>query len=179
MTRLVVFFLSAIAVTPVAHATTYSVASGSRVSFLARITGGTFTATNDSVSGHLGTDANGVVDAGAVVIKADAFTTGIGMRDSHMREKYLESGKCPVIALDLKGAKLVTSGEAEVEGTMEAHCVKKPVKVRVTVVENDGVHTATSTFPLDITQFGIPQPKMAVVKMDTTVDVTVSIRFSR
>lgn len=171
--------IAAIAVSSTAHATTYNVADGSEVRFLARITGGTFTATNKAVSGHLGTNDEGVVSAGAVVVKAAAFETGIGMRDTHMREKYLEADKCPVIALDLKGAKLPLSGEADVEGTMEAHCVKKPVKVRVKVAANGDSYLATSSFPLEITQFGIPQPKMAVVKMETTIDVTVSIRFTR
>ncbi|MEZ0314040.1 MAG: YceI family protein [Myxococcota bacterium] len=178
MTKLAVL-VTALAVSSVANATTYKVADGSQVGFLARITGGTFTATNKAVSGHLGADENGVVTEGAIIVKADAFSTGIGMRDSHMREKYLEASKCPVIALDLKGATLPTSGEAEVEGTMEAHCVKKPLKVRVKVVESGGVYTASSNFPLDITQFGIPQPKMAVVKMDPTIDVTVSLRFTK
>ena len=171
--------VTVLATATTAGATTYKVAEGSQVSFLARITGGSFTATNTAVTGHLGTGEDGVVSEGAIIVKADAFKSGVSMRDSHMREKYLETDKCPVISLDLKGAKLPTSGEADVEGTMDAHCVKKPIKVHVKVAEAGGAYTATSAFPLEITQFGIPQPKMAVVKMDTTVDVTVSLRFTK
>jgi polyisoprenoid-binding protein YceI len=164
-----------------AHASTYKVGPGSQVSFLAHITGTTFTAINNVVSGSVITDENGVVTEGTIVLDAKEFDTGISMRNQHMREKYLETQKCPNVTLDLKGAKLPQggAGSADVDGTMEAHCVKKPVKLHVTVTKSGDVLEANSSFPINVTDYGIPQPKFAVVTMQPVVEVTTLIRFSQ
>ena len=173
--------MTALAVSATANATSYKVENGSKVEFLAHITGSSFTATSTEVSGKLETDENDVVVGGAVIVKASSFSSGLAMRDSHMREKYLETDKCPLVTLSLAGAKLPANGvgELDVEGIMEAHCVKKAVKLHVKVVESNGARQATSSFSLDITDYGIPQPKFAVVKMDPKVEVTVNIRFAK
>ena len=164
-----------------AKAAHYKVVDGSVVQLVGHITSGTFTATNKKVSGTIETDASGKVVNGAIVMKADSFETGISMRDRHMREKYLQADKYPVITLDITGAQLPEKGvgEFDVDGTFECHGVKKPAKLHVKVSDaGGGVLKATSAFPIDITQYGIEQPKFAVVKMETTVDVTVEIRFA-
>jgi polyisoprenoid-binding protein YceI len=163
-----------------AEAAHYKVVDGSTVQLIGHITSGTFTASNKKVSGTIETDASGKVTNGAVLIKADAFETGISMRDRHMREKYLEADKYPTITLELTGAQLpeTSVGEFDVEGTFACHGVKKQQKLHVKVSDAGGVLKATSSFPIDITEYGIQQPKFAVVKMETTVDVTVEVRFS-
>jgi polyisoprenoid-binding protein YceI len=163
-----------------AKAVQYKVVDGSVVQLIGHITGGSFTASNHKVSGTITTDATGKVTNGTVVIKADGFETGIGMRDRHMREKYLQADKYPLITLDVTGAQLPERGvgEFDIDGTFECHGVKKPAKLHLKVTDaGDGVLKATSAFLVDITNYGIEQPKFAVVKMEPKVDVSVEIRF--
>ena len=47
----------------------------------------------------------------------------------------------------------------------------------VTASTHYGQRRATSNFTIDITDYGIAQPRFAVVKMDTKVDVSVDVRF--
>lgn len=181
MTRLTLVLITVLTTTT-ARAAQYTVADGSTVEFLAHITGSTFTATTTSVSGGVETDESGTVTKGLILLKAADFSSGLSMRDSHMREKYLETDKFPLITLDLSGTKLPLNGigQLDVDGSLEVKGVKKPVKLHVIVVDAGGDRRkATSAFTVDISQYGIAQPKFAVVKMDTKVDITAVIVFAR
>ena len=171
---------SLVSVTAVAD-THYKVVPESSAQFGARITGGTFTGSTKAVSGSLEIADDGKVTKGTVLVNADKLETGMSTRDSHMKEKYLETDKYPIIALDLAGATLPQTGvgAADVAGTFEMHGVKKPVTVHVVIADiGGGGRRATSTFTIDVTDYGIAQPKFAVVKMDTKVDVSVDVRFA-
>lgn len=160
--------------------THYKVVAESTAKFGARITGGTFTGKTNAVSGGV-VIADGKVTRGAVIVNADKLETGMTTRDSHMKEKYLETDKFPVITLDLTGANLSADslGAVDVQGTLEIHGVKKPVTLHGVVEDaGSGARRIVSNFTVDITEYGIAQPKFAVVKMDTKVDVSVDVRFA-
>ena len=162
--------------------THYTAVPDSSAQFVAHITGGSFTGSTKALSGSIEIGDDGKVTQGAVSLKADTFETGMETRDSHMKEKYLETAKFPTITLDLAGATLPASGVgvADVSGTLELHGVKKPVTVHVVVTDSgNGQRRATSSFVVDITEYGIPQPKFMVVKMDPKVEVSVDVRFTQ
>lgn len=159
----------------------YKVVPDSSAQFVARITGGSFTGATKDVSGTVRVGDDNKVAEGIVTIKADSLDTGMSMRNSHMKEKYLETGKFPTMTLDLAGAVLPPNavGTADVNAVLELHGVKKPLTLHVTIVDTgNGQRRATSNFSVDITDFGIAQPKFTVVKMDTKVDVSVDVRFA-
>lgn len=155
-----------------------AVSSGSEVAFLAKITGGSFTAKSEQVSGSLGVDKERKHLSASVAVAAASFSTGLGMRDNHMRDKYLEAATFKEIVFVAPEQEVaMKAGEtSRIKGTLTVKGVSQPVEVEVRFesVTDSGV-TATARFPIDITKFGIPQPSFAVVKMDPIVDATVRL----
>ena len=175
--------LSLLAATSPAHADQYKVTDDSRVEFLAKITASSFTGTNEKVSGKVGYDAaSGKLTGGEVLVAAGAFDTGMSMRDTHTRDKYLEAGKYPKLKLVITGGSI--AAKAGATGTVEGRCVvkgkEKSVKLSATVKEAaDGKLVVVAKFKLDVRDYGIAQPQFAVVKMEPVIDVTVELVLER
>src|SRR3954447_13789702 len=71
--------------------------SGGEVTVVCPLTvGGSFEAKTKNVTGQVASapDATGAVE-GAIKVDLQTLETGIGLRDRHMRDKYLEVGKGP------------------------------------------------------------------------------------
>lgn len=161
----------------------YEVGKASEVSFVAKITASSFIAKSEALSGTVEFDeAAGTISGGRIQVKADSFKTGMGLRDRHMRDKYLQAKKFPAIMLDLGASTIAgTAGsKGTIEGNFTIRGVKKPMKAAVVVSESlGGKIVVTAKFKLDITDYGIKQPGFAVVKMETVIDVTVELVLQR
>ncbi len=155
------------------------VAKGSEVSFVARITGSSFVAHSDALSGAVEYDAAArLLRHADLVVKADTITSGMGVRDDHMRDKYLEASRFPEIRFAAHEARLEPRAGAKgvVDGVFTIKGTQHPAKVEVTVDSVDGERMVVSAqFKLNVTDFGIPQPTFTVVKMDPVIDVTVKM----
>ena len=166
-----------------AHAEQFSVTDDSSVEFLAKITASSFTATTEKVSGTVSQDAaSSSLSGGELKVAAGSFESGMSMRDSHMRDKYLEAKKFPTIKLVITGGSI--AAKAGAKGTLEGRFVikgkEKTVKLPVTVKEaSGGTLVVSSKFKLDIRDYGIAQPSFAVVKMEPVIDVTVTLVLKR
>jgi polyisoprenoid-binding protein YceI len=173
-------FLSAAA--PV-RADQYTATGDSKVEFLAKITASSFTAENEQVSGKVSHDAGtGALSGGEIVVAAGAFETGMALRDTHTRDKYLEAKKHPKIRLVITGGSVSAKAGAKgfVEGKLVIKGKEKAVKLPVTVKEVDGGElTVVAKWKLDIRDYGIAQPSFAVVKMEPVIDVTVTLVLAR
>jgi polyisoprenoid-binding protein YceI len=166
-----------------AAAEPYQPQAGSEVRFVAHITGGTFVARSETLSGDLEIDRTGKkLQKASLVIAADSFKSGLSLRDEHMRDKYLEAGRFPQIRF-VVGEQPVdpTPGRTtRVEGKLTLKETTRPLAAEVKVESGaaDEV-TVTATFQVNVTEFGIPQPAFAVVKMNPVVDVTVRLALRR
>ncbi len=162
----------------VAAAKPLRVAPGSEVSFAAKITGSSFVGKSEAVSGTVDyDDATSNVRSATIVVLANSFKTGMDMRDEHTRDKYLEASKFPEIRFEVRGAKLAAAPgtRGTLDGTMIVKGSKRSVRAHVTVSGTAAAPVVTATFPLNVTEFGIPQPRFAVVKMEPTIQVTAKI----
>ncbi len=166
-----------------AHAATYQVGKDSAVSFLAKITASSFVARSKALSGTVDYDeASGTVKAATIRVKADSFDTGMSLRNDHMRDKYLEAKKFPDIVFTLENGKVTATpgSESTLTGAFVIKGVKKPTTVKLEVKENAGGKlAASSAFKLDITEYGIPQPKFTMVKMETIIDVSLELVLAK
>jgi polyisoprenoid-binding protein YceI len=111
------------------------------------------------------------------------LTTGIGLRDKHMKEKYLEVPKFPAAVLTIaRGALKVPAGgesvESDVPGTLQLHGQSKAVTVHYDAKpEGPGV-TARGKFHINMNDFGIQVPTYLGVTVKPDVDVTASFRVA-
>ncbi len=147
------------------------------VVFFARATMGSFSGKTDQITGVLKWDGKDTLNSSSVVVSVDlsSLDTGIGLRNKHMREKYLETDQYPTARFKGKLVKWVKNESGlervTIEGTLTIHGVEQPFTREVTVVNQGERYRVSALFKLNITDFGIQQPRYLVVSMDPVVTV--------
>ena len=112
------------------------------------------------------------------------LTTGIALRDQHMREKYLQVEKYPdatleIARVDLKFPVAGKRADGEVKGTFTAHGVSKPVTVKYKAHrEKDGTLGAEGKFKININDHGIDVPNYLGVTVRPDMDLQVKFSAS-
>jgi polyisoprenoid-binding protein YceI len=148
--------------------------------------------TTNRVSGTILADPNNAVTSSVEVsIDLASLDTGIALRNHHMRERYIETGKYPTatfksVSVSPPAAPIVANQPAElnVTGDFTMHGITKRITapVRVIVIPEsditkasrgpgDWIH-ATTTFKLKLSDFGINVPEGFV---DDTLDAKLDV----
>jgi len=124
-------------------------------------------------------------DDNNVEIKVDlaSLETGIGLRDEHLRDKYLEVKKYPYATLQVPRAslKLASSGsevQGATKGQLTLHGVTKPVSVKYTTSRNGSGYAVEGTMHIDIRDFKIEVPSYLGVTVKPDVDIQVAFGAS-
>lgn len=109
------------------------------------------------------------------------LTTGIGLRDRHMKEKYLEVAKYPTATLSVaRGAIKMPAGgdkvEADAPGTVNIHGQTRPVTVHYESKRDGSTFITKGKFWINITQFGINVPSYLGVTVKPDVEVDANFR---
>lgn len=172
------WFVSAVVVALVGSAAAPSDAAFTRngdatVSFAA--TGPAGMAINGTTSELSVVEAAGDV---AVTVPLAHLTTGISLRDEHMRTKYLEVPTYPQAVLHVARAALALPKEAPAAssfvGALTLHGVTRNVTVSCTARRlTDGLYAVAATTALDMRDFNIAVPSYlgVAVKPNVTLDV--------
>lgn len=111
---------------------------------------------------------------GTATFALAALETGIELRDSHMKEKYLEVKKYPDAELTLTRLDLPESHKGEnlpFEGTLSLHGVKKTVKGLASVDKTESNLSAKFEFKIKLDDFGIQIPSYMGIKIANEVTV--------
>jgi len=122
---------------------------------------------------------NDNVATGQLTFDLNQLDTGIDTRTSHMKEKYLETGRFQKAILTLDALTLPpAAGEGksvEFTGTLELHGVKKPVKGTALIERGNAgkVNGAQADFEILLTDYGIEIPKFAGVIVSERVAIHV------
>ena len=122
-----------------------------------------------------------VDDQGAkIVIKVPLrnLSTGISLRDDHMRNKYLQVGSYPNAELTVDRASIrMPTGDGgatgDTTGSMAIHGRTKNVSFHYTVVRTNGSLHVGGTTKLDVRDYGIDIPSYLGVTVKPDIDVEV------
>jgi polyisoprenoid-binding protein YceI len=145
--------------------------------------GGFFEARTASLAGALTpVPARPAAFAGALTVDLRTLETGIGLRDAHMRDQYLEVGKGEGFAaavlsdLDL-GAVPAESLRARVRftGTLQLHGVRQPVAGQADVRRDGAAVRVEAAFPIALAAYGIAEPRYLGIGVKDTVQVKVTL----
>jgi polyisoprenoid-binding protein YceI len=120
---------------------------------------------------------------GAATFKIDSMDTGIGMRNKHMKEKYLEIGKYPDAKLTFKDMALPANSASEnfsadslpFKGLLSLHGVENPVEGTAKVDRKSDQTTIDARFSFKPSAYKVASPSFAGVTMADDVNVTVQI----
>jgi polyisoprenoid-binding protein YceI len=155
------------------------------VVFTSRAATETFTGKTDQMSGIITVDPAAVGDSITVRIVVDLtrLDTGIGKRNTHMKENHLETGTYPEAVFE--GASVDGPDNAvlapgttvpfEVVGTFTLHGVSRRLQLVVSVTARDAHTLAFETsFQVTLADYDISRPRFLFLKLGETQEVTVS-----
>lgn len=124
-------------------------------------------------------------DGGNVVITVPLanLATGIGLRDRHMKEKYLEVQKYPnaVLTLARSALKVPAGGgqtSADAPGTLLLHGQARPVSVHYEARGDATALDVKGAFHINMNDYGITVPVYLGVTVKPDVDVTASFHVT-
>ena len=125
-------------------------------------------------------DLDVVDDASSVTITVPLanLTTGIALRDRHMREKYLQVQNYPnaTLKVDRASVKFPAPGaesSGDAQGTMAIHGKTHPVSFHYTAKKEGAGYAVSGSVHLDMKDYGIDVPSYLGVTVKPDVDVAV------
>ena len=161
---------------PAADTGSYTIASGT-AGFTATGKPGFLHINGEGASVH-GTwaIAKDQLTAAEVKIALKELSTGIDLRDSHMKEKYLEVEKYPEAVFRAKDVALgiKAPSDLELKGDLTLHGVTKPVTVALSLKDKGKSVEGEGDFEILLSDFGIDIPKYMGVTVAETVKVHVT-----
>lgn len=115
-----------------------------------------------------------------IVVRLADLTTGIELRDSHMRDKYLEVANFPVatLAVPLDAFKVPEDGKSvsgEARGTFSIHGKSKELPFKYSVSRQGDVYTVEGDFDLNYKDYGISVPNYMGITVKP--DIHASTKF--
>lgn len=127
-------------------------------------------------------------------VELASLKTGIDLRDQHMREQYLETGKYPKAIFTLN--RIIKASESKLsdqkpviisaEGTFDLHGVKKKQRVEIKVTflkENEATKSRLpgdllrieATFPVKLSDYSVKRPQLVLLKLDENINMDINV----
>lgn len=145
--------------------------------------GGSFDAVTSRISGALRLEDGGAPGLpGQVRVRLDSLDTGMGLRNRHLRETYLEVDRGEefreAVLIEVELADPLPSGAGDHEtgfaGLLSLHGMERPVKGEARIMRRDGRVRVEAEFPLSLAEFAIPPPRYLGVGVRDEIRITVS-----
>jgi len=139
--------------------------------------GGSFEARTNGVSGNLAlADTSGAVN-GAVEVDLGTLQTGIGLRDRHMKDKYLEVSRGDMFAtarLDEIRIARAEEGSVPFQGKLTLHGEQHAISgIAELQRQRDGALRVRARFPISLAAFRFQPPRYLGVGVRDEVQVQV------
>jgi polyisoprenoid-binding protein YceI len=149
--------------------------------------GGSFEAKTTALSGTVTAGAEGVRTLdGSLAVDLRTLDTGIGLRNTHLREKYLEVDRgqgfdtATLSRITLDGFNpTAPEGKGSFSGSLTVHGVTQTVTGPVDVRQTGAGLRVKATFPVLLTDYSIPKPRYLGIGVKDTVQVEVAFAVSR
>jgi polyisoprenoid-binding protein YceI len=136
-----------------------------------------FEGVTDQIDGYLYWSDSNLTKNSEIYFEVDlnSLDTGIGLRNRHMRENYLETDQYPFT--HFKG-KIVsntvmddTLTAVEADGKIFIHGVEKPIKVKGQLIKKSNGYRIKSNFVVKLSDFQIEIPSIMFYKIDENMDL--------
>jgi polyisoprenoid-binding protein YceI len=148
--------------------------------------GGSFDAKTTALTGSVTGNATGSAFDGSLAVDLRTLDTGIGLRNEHLREKYLEvdrgSGFDTAILSEINLTGLspdVPEGKGSFTGLLTLHGVRKSVTGSVDVRQAGAGLRVKASFPVDLPDYSIHKPRYLGIGVKDTVQVEVVFAVTR
>jgi polyisoprenoid-binding protein YceI len=165
-----------------AQSAAWRITSGELAVLCPLTVGGSFEAKTSSVSGQLAVDpAEPSRLTGEIAVDLKTLDSGISLRNTHMRENYLEVGKgegferAVLSEIVVKGDAATATGATPFTATLLVHGTRKPVSGQARIARTGTDVRVDASFPVHLPDFGIPEPRYLGVGVKDQVQVKVKL----
>jgi len=160
----------------------YRVSDGEVIVKCPLTVGGSFEARTKSIRGQLVAGENrSETTGGAVRVDLQTLETGIGIRDRHMRDTYLEVNKAPDFGVatieQIRIQKL--EGKTPFNATLVLHGQRKEISGTAELKPQGGRIRIQAHFPIHVSQFAIAKPTYLGVGVKDELQVTVTMTMEQ
>jgi polyisoprenoid-binding protein YceI len=138
--------------------------------------GGSFEAKTNAVSGEVTVASPQEPLKGELTVDLQKLQTGIGLRDRHMKDNYLEVKKGDEFAAArLEDIRVETlQGKTSFKGMLTLHGEKREVSGTANIKQNGDGYRVDASFPIRYADFGIPDATYLGVGVKDEVQVRVN-----
>ena len=154
------------------------------IKFLAKSTFSNFEGITSAVEGFIKWDSTLTNDSKVEIkIYLDSLDTGIGLRNTHMRDDYLETNKYPfaqfrgTITNQIQKTKL--ESEVEAEGLLKIHGVERKQKIIGTLYDYGKLHKLECKFKVLLSDFNIEQPSFLFISVDNEISLECVVYLTK
>ena len=167
--------------------TTYRVEQGAVRVICPMTIGGSFDVKTTALSGSVTTGANGSQPFdGSLAVDLRTLDSGIGLRNEHLRENYLEVSRgsgfdtATLSQINLNGLDPdAPEGKGSFTGLLTLHGVTKSVTGAVDLRQSGVGLRVSASFPVELSHYGIRTPRYLGIGVRDTVQVEVAFAVSR
>ena len=138
-----------------------------------------FEGITDNIDGYVVWTGNDPTTESEFYFQVDLNTldTGIGLRNRHMRENYLETDDYPLAMFKGKVISVEQQSDSTflttAKGTFTVHGVEQPMTTTGTVTVSRDQYRIQSQFDLDITDYNIEIPQVMFLRINKMMDIRV------
>jgi polyisoprenoid-binding protein YceI len=141
--------------------------------------GGSFEAKTAAASGSVSpANAHPPEYHGEISVDLRALDTGIGLRNAHLRDRYLEVGKGDgfdkAVVSDIRIANVDAAsfqGRTSFTATMRLHGTTKPIAGQLQIRRSPSSLRVEASFPLMLTDYGIAKPQYLGVGVKNEIEI--------
>ena len=136
-----------------------------------------FEGVTDKIDGYIYWEGDNLLNKSDMYFEVDlnSIDTGIGLRNRHMRDNYLETDQYPYTHFKgtLTEAEKVSENEYKVtaEGKMYIHGVEKDITVEGNITALDSVYHITTQFVTALSDYKIKIPQLMFFKINENMQL--------
>lgn len=116
-------------------------------------------------------------------VRLESLDTGIGLRNRHMREDYLETDKFPyaIYTARLTGVKRLSDTllTATADGKIQIHGEETPLQVTASLVPEANGYRVRCNFEVNLKDFKIKIPKFMFLKIGEIIRLELDFQMAR
>ena len=112
-------------------------------------------------------------------IDLSSFTTGMALRDQHMKNKYLEVEKFKEATLKINPISVLSEStpfklsNVKFDGMLKLHGVEKPISGTASIDSTNGMMAVDASFSVNTEDYKISTPSFAGLTVANNVDIKV------
>lgn len=154
------------------------------IKFISEATLEDFEGVTSNIDGYLSHQSDSLTSGSEVYFEVDLRTldTGIGLRNRHMRENYLETDKYPMAKYKGRIVRAVPQGEyiaVSVDGKMYIHGTTQQLGVQGKLFpEQDGYRVQASS-AIKLSDYKIPIPQLMFMKISDNIRLALDFHLRK